>query len=268
VERARLPRTATSGPDALHVNGDSASDSIGVSCAAGVATDYDVSQEVHDTITDSGVTTVVADPPASGTTPVSSVEVYVVTLLYGSSNDSFDSHAYSGRVVVKLQGGNDTFLGGVGNDHVDAGSGNDNVDPGGGVDQVFAGDGADTITSRDGVADLVDCGAGTDTVTADRVDVLVDCENVSLPAPETGKIAGPKKVAKGAKAKFTFTSPVAGASFECQVDKGAFKSCRSPFKLATKKLKVGKHKLLVRAVQPAGNADPSPAAFSFKVTAR
>ena len=58
---------------------------------------------------------------------------------------------------------------------------------------------------------------------------------------------------------------VASATFECQIDTGAFKACSSPFKLKTKKLKTGKHTLTVRAVQPAGNADPTPSTFKFKV---
>ena len=99
-------------------------------------------------------------------------------------------------------------------------------------------------------------GPGFDTVTADRVDVLSGCENVALPAPETSRIDGPKKVTKGTKAFFTFAASVASATFECQVDTGAFKPCASPFKVKTKKLKIGKHTLTVRAVQPAGNARP------------
>ncbi len=108
---------------------------------------------------------------------------------------------------------------------------------------------------------------GNDTVTADRADVLSGCENVSLPAPETSRIDGPKKATKGTKAFFTFAASVASATFECQVDTGAFKPCASPFKVKTKKLKTGKHTLNVRAVQPAGNADPTPSTFTFKVKA-
>ena len=78
------------------------------------------------------------------------------------------------------------------------------------------------------------------------------------PAPETSRIDGPKKVTKGTKAFFTFAASVASATFECQVDTGAYKLCASPFKVKTKKLKTGKHTLTVRAVQPAGNADPTP----------
>ena len=83
--------------------------------------------------------------------------------------------------------------------------------------------------------------------------------------PRPAGSTGPTKVTKGAKAFFTFAASVASATFECQIDTGAFKPCSSPFKVKTKKLKTGKHTLTVRAVQPAGNADPTPSTFKFKV---
>jgi uncharacterized repeat protein (TIGR01451 family) len=57
--------------------------------------------------------------------------------------------------------GSDILIGGLGNDTIDAGKGND------------------TIRARDKTRDVVRCGLGTDTVTADRVDVLTNCEKVS-----------------------------------------------------------------------------------------
>jgi hypothetical protein len=96
-------------------------------------------------------------------------------------------------------------------------------------------------------------------------------------APETKISKGPKKTVKtrGQKAKvtFKFSSPTAGASFECALvktkkkgkgkkqPKPSFKSCKSPKKY---KLKPGKYKFSVRAVL-AGVADPSPASKAFKV---
>jgi Ca2+-binding RTX toxin-like protein len=57
--------------------------------------------------------------------------------------------------------GKDVLTGGLGKDTIDAGKGND------------------TIRARDKTRDVVRCGAGTDTVTADKVDVLANCEKVS-----------------------------------------------------------------------------------------
>jgi len=58
--------------------------------------------------------------------------------------------------------------------------GNDILDGGGGHDAIAGQDGDDTITSRDGVRDTVTCGDGTDSVTADRRDLVRrNCENVT-----------------------------------------------------------------------------------------
>jgi hypothetical protein len=182
--------------------------------------------------------------------------------------DTLDSRTFPGRLVLTASEGADTIHSGPASDVIYGGRGADAIDPGAGSDDISAGLGNDSVSVRDGVADIVDCGDGTDTVTADRVDVLSNCEQVSLPAPETDKIAGPKKLTKGEKATFTFGSSAPGATFECQVDKGAFKACSSPFKVKTKKVKAGKHTLNVRAVQPAGNADATPSTFTFKVVAK
>jgi Ca2+-binding RTX toxin-like protein len=216
------------------------------------------------------VTLVITDTflgPAPGFgIPSTGIERYELTTSTGFENDSIDSSAYSGVVNVNTVDGNDTVRGGRGADVVDGGAGNDVLNPGPGADVVRGGSGNDTITVRDGVADSVDCGSGTDTVVADRVDVLTGCEKVSLPPPDTYPIVGPKKVTKGKKKpSFTFGSPAAGAQFQCSVDGGAFKACESPFRIKVHKLKPGKHLLAVRAVQPAGNADPSPSTFKFKV---
>jgi hypothetical protein len=52
----------------------------------------------------------------------------------------------------------------------------DVVDPRGGADLVDVGAGADRLTTRDGFYDRVSCGTGADTVEADQLDVLIDCE--------------------------------------------------------------------------------------------
>jgi fibronectin-binding autotransporter adhesin len=75
----------------------------------------------------------------------------------------------------------------------------------------------------------------------------------------------PKKTIKTKKAKvkvsFSFSSDVAGATFECKLDKGAFTPCTSP---KSYKVKLGKHTFLVRAVGP-GGTDKTPASKTFKV---
>jgi len=86
------------------------------------------------------------------------------------------------------------------------------------------------------------------------------------PVPETKLDTKPKAVVKTTRAKasvrFAFSSPnVAGATFQCKLDRGAFAACRSP---KSYKAKPGKHRFQVRAVGP-GGTDASPASFSFKV---
>jgi Ca2+-binding RTX toxin-like protein len=64
---------------------------------------------------------------------------------------------------------------------IEGGDGDDVLDGGGGIDSIFGEGGNDTITSRDGKPDVVTCGAGTDTVAADRRDtVSPDCESVTV----------------------------------------------------------------------------------------
>jgi|tagenome__1003787_1003787.scaffolds.fasta_scaffold20945187_1 Ca2+-binding RTX toxin-like protein len=193
------------------------------------------------------------------------IEEYDLTTSTGVRADTIDSTAYSGVVVVDTLDGDDTVRGGPAADVVNAGPGNDTVNPGGGSDLVRGGDGDDMISVRDGVADSVDCGSGNDTVIADRSDSLTGCENVSLPPPETSAIVGETKVRKNDKVLFAFAASVASATFECAVDTGPYKPCTSPFTVKSRKLAVGTHTLSVRAVQPAGNPDPTPSTLAFKV---
>ncbi|MFL5871991.1 MAG: FG-GAP repeat domain-containing protein [Solirubrobacterales bacterium] len=87
----------------------------------------------------------------------------------------------------------------------------------------------------------------------------------TLPAPNTklGVHPGPRVTTKlkKLKVKFGFASDVAGATFECKLDKGSFKPCKSP---ATFQVKPGKHTFKVRAVA-SGGADASPVTYKFKV---
>ncbi len=81
--------------------------------------------------------------------------------------------------------------------------------------------------------------------------------------PQTKIARHPRKKTATHTAKFAFSSDQAGSSFQCKLDKGSFKSCRSPFK---HKVKRGRHSFQVRAVNSAGVADPTPAKFSWKVS--
>ena len=79
---------------------------------------------------------------------------------------------------------------------------------------------------------------------------------------DTTITTGPKAKSFRKKATFTFSSTLAGASFECSLDGKAFAPCTSPAKY--KKQKLGKHTFSVRAVV-AGTRDATPATYKWKV---
>lgn len=81
-------------------------------------------------------------------------------------------------------------------------------------------------------------------------------------APDTTIDSGPSGPTGDATPTFTFSSE-AGATFECQVDLGAFDTCSSPF--TTPSLGDGPHTFAVRATDLATNVDPSPATRAFSV---
>ena len=85
---------------------------------------------------------------------------------------------------------------------------------------------------------------------------------IDATAPETTITKGTKKAKKG-KAKFEFKADESNVTFKCAIDKAKLTSCKSPYK--SKKLKKGKHKFTVQAIDALGNVDASPATKSFKV---
>jgi hypothetical protein len=104
-------------------------------------------------------------------------------------------------------------------------------------------------------------------------DPVDDCPAVAGPAsnggcppdtddPETTITKKPNDKSSKRKAKYRFTSDEAGSTFECKLDREKFKACSSPRKF---KVKPGKHKFQVRAIDSSGNVDPTPAKDRFKV---
>ncbi len=74
-----------------------------------------------------------------------------------------------------------TLIGSAGPNELITGPGNDTITAGAGIDRVTADAGDDTIDVRDGFSDRVRCGAGTDTVVADTLDLIgADCETVNV----------------------------------------------------------------------------------------
>lgn len=80
--------------------------------------------------------------------------------------------------------------GGEGADFIYGSKGGDTLVGGAGRDVIEAGRGNDRLNVRDGERDRVSCGAGRDSVRADRADTLSGCESVTpkrkKPAPRRG----------------------------------------------------------------------------------
>ena len=89
---------------------------------------------------------------------------------------------------------------------------------------------------------------------------------ISYSAPGT-TIDGPHGRVESRKPRkrvvFEFTSSIAAQTFECSLDGADFAACETPF---SRKLKAGRHKLLVAAVDPeTGNSDPTPAKGKVRI---
>ena len=87
---------------------------------------------------------------------------------------------------------------------------------------------------------------------------------VDTQAPDTRITVAPPALTNATSATFAFTSPEAGATFECSLDGAAWTTCTSP-STTTGTLTDGVHVLLVRARDAAGNIDPTPARATWQV---
>src|ERR687891_246071 len=82
-------------------------------------------------------------------------------------------------------------------------------------------------------------------------------------APQTTIGSGPANPTNATSATFSFTTSEAGSSFECRLDGGAWAACVSPRSYSG--LGEGAHAFEVRATDPAGNVDGSPASHAWVV---
>jgi hypothetical protein len=86
---------------------------------------------------------------------------------------------------------------------------------------------------------------------------------VDTTAPDTSIDSGPAGATNDSTPTFSFSADQPGSSFECRVDGGAWAACSSAHTTAT--LGDGSHTFEVRATDPAGNSDPTPASRTFTV---
>jgi large repetitive protein len=86
---------------------------------------------------------------------------------------------------------------------------------------------------------------------------------VDTTPPDTSITATPSTPTQATSATFSFTSTETGSTFACQLDGGGFTACTSP--RTYNSLSEGSHTFAVRATDPAGNTDPTPATFTWTV---
>src|SRR5207245_944262 len=83
--------------------------------------------------------------------------------------------------------------------------------------------------------------------------------------PDTTITAAPPAISTSSGASLSFTATKAGSTFACQLDASAFAACTSPQSYSG--LADGSHSFQVRATDPAGNTDPTPASYTWTVNA-
>lgn len=89
------------------------------------------------------------------------------------------------------------------------------------------------------------------------------CGANDVDAPDTEIKTAPSGTIEKDTAKIKFKASEPNVSFECKLDKKKYKACTSP--VTYKNLKDGRHKVLIRAADGAGNIEDSPAKAKFKV---
>jgi len=88
----------------------------------------------------------------------------------------------------------------------------------------------------------------------------------ALPAdrtpPNTRIVSGPSRLGYKHLAKFRFASTEPQSTFQCKLDRKAWRGCANPVRRVVKS---GKHLFWVRAIDRFGNVDPTPARFGWRV---
>jgi hypothetical protein len=87
---------------------------------------------------------------------------------------------------------------------------------------------------------------------------------VDLTAPVTSLGSGPGSPSNITTPSFTFSSNEPGSIFQCRIDGGGWSACSSPYTVAPA-LAEGTHTFDVRAIDPAGNADATPASQTWTI---
>lgn len=102
-------------------------------------------------------------------------------------------------------------------------------------------------------------GTGTCVVTVSAA-VSVTATFTDTTPPDTTIGSGPSDPSNDANPTFTFSSTEAGSTFRCSLDASPFVACTSP---RTVNVGNGVHTFQVAALDAGGNADPTPASFTW-----
>lgn len=85
---------------------------------------------------------------------------------------------------------------------------------------------------------------------------------VDTEPPQTEIVSGPRSRTRDTTPRFRFSSTERPEAFECSLDQGGFRPCPARHVLG---LLSGRHRLRVRAIDGAGNVDPTPSISAFTV---
>ena len=88
---------------------------------------------------------------------------------------------------------------------------------------------------------------------------------IDLTPPDTTITQQPPVRTDSASARFDFTSTEAGSTFQCRIDGNAYAACASPKEYP--RLAAGPHTFAVKATDAVGNVDPTPASYTWTITA-
>ncbi|MCY4088248.1 MAG: hypothetical protein OXG37_15520 [Actinomycetia bacterium] len=181
-----------------------------------------------------------------------------------------------GNDVIAGGGGNDRLFGNAGGDRLAGGGGDDVLRGGGGNDRLYGGAGSDVIRG-DGGSDWLHGGTGRDVFYVDAEDRYgpgglqgTDTVRGGGPAgrgdgtpPDTTITGGPQGQTRATGATFVLSASENQVTFECSLDGAPFGPCNQSVSYSG--LAAGRHTFRARAVDGAGNTDPTPASRTWTV---